>query len=693
MKYIYLLFSSLFLSLVYGQNIDNFETLKSTGELPAKFTTLSSEKYYTDRAKNDNEALDNDFFISTRFFLDQLFLSGKVLFNEPLSNYVRDVAKYTLSSNNDLYNKLEFYVLKSTVANAFCTDQGVIMFTTGLLAQIENEAQLAYIICHEVSHFAKDHARNSYIERKSIVKGNQRFKQIDYDEQIKKLSAYSKNNEFEADAEGVKLYLKTDYAKNEIFSTFNMLLTSHLPFDTSSLDHSFLGCKGHVIPDTYFSDSIFHIDINDNYDDKNSTHPNIKKRKSNVSDHLKDTEFKGDLKFKVSEERFHVIRDLARFELLNLWLNQREYVKVMNGAFTLGSKYKNNKFLDLCLVKSLYGIAKYRNYDRFEEVVSDIDNAEEGFFEMTYLLNALSKPQLSVIAFRNAFEMVLKYPNEQTFQNYFIDLRNELLRNSVIELSDLNLESYGTQSNRIDTSRSDTEYTKQDSLYNNEFHLYWLADLVKNKNDLKKLGDVDTEVGEEIIELNKDKVVVVDPYYKEYYPNGDINFLSSEIKKLNLSNAFQIKYPDIETEVDVLDSKTLNSNDITLYNELGILSQWLNEVILHGDLEMISSVSDQIIHISQSKGTNHFVFSGVLATQERHKLTAVHVLGFLSIAAIPIVTYDLIKKNNRFELFIISLNASDDNIELIRIDDIDFANSEMIIKLCVYDALHAIKNQ
>jgi hypothetical protein len=52
----------------------NFVSLKSSGEIPKDFTTLSSQKFEIDRAENTNKELDKDFFLSTRFFIDELLL-------------------------------------------------------------------------------------------------------------------------------------------------------------------------------------------------------------------------------------------------------------------------------------------------------------------------------------------------------------------------------------------------------------------------------------------------------------------------------------------------------------------------------------------------------------------------------------------------------------------------------------------
>src|SRR5687768_8626296 len=112
----------IFLSVVsYGQKLENFTTLKCTGSIPEDFTTLSSKKFEADHAENTDKNLDKDFFLSTRFFIDELLLSGRVLFNDPATVYLNKVADYILRDDKELRKKLRFYMLKASTPNAFST--------------------------------------------------------------------------------------------------------------------------------------------------------------------------------------------------------------------------------------------------------------------------------------------------------------------------------------------------------------------------------------------------------------------------------------------------------------------------------------------------------------------------------------------------------------------------------------------
>jgi Zn-dependent protease with chaperone function len=60
-----------------------------------------------------------------------------------------------------------FAVIDSKVPNAFSAPGGYVLVTTGLLAQVENEAQLAGVLAHEVAHVTLRHALHVYRTSKS----------------------------------------------------------------------------------------------------------------------------------------------------------------------------------------------------------------------------------------------------------------------------------------------------------------------------------------------------------------------------------------------------------------------------------------------------------------------------------------------------------------------------------------------
>lgn len=94
--------------------------------------------------------------------------------DEELQNYIEDVGQEVLSvshmrgeDTDQKYRDTEFYfkVLNSPVPNAFALPGGYIYVTRGMLAHVENEAQLAVVLGHEIAHVAARHASQRAFEQ------------------------------------------------------------------------------------------------------------------------------------------------------------------------------------------------------------------------------------------------------------------------------------------------------------------------------------------------------------------------------------------------------------------------------------------------------------------------------------------------------------------------------------------------
>jgi hypothetical protein len=308
----------LFISLIcvistLGQSIENFDGLRSNGIIPKDFTTLSSDKYNEDYINNLDKDLDKEFYLNTRFFLDNLLLSGKVIFNDPISVYVSKIAKYLLIDQPVLFHELRFYTIKSNMPNAFSTDQGIIFVTTGLMARVQNEAQLAFILAHEISHYTAKHVKNSYIKRKDINNGmnsSERYDSEFYNKNLQLLSKYNKNNELVADELAMNLFTKTKYEIVECKNALNLLGYLHIPFENEVFDPSCLDTKTVVIPKRFFKSNIPEIIFDDQIENsENSTHPSLLLRIELIESLIIKHKTKGANKFIISEIFFLIVEN------------------------------------------------------------------------------------------------------------------------------------------------------------------------------------------------------------------------------------------------------------------------------------------------------------------------------------------------------------------------------------------------
>src|SRR5690606_34517528 len=88
--------------------------------------------------------------------LDQ---SGQLYTSREIVEYVNDVARRLIPSElsqNSEFN-LNVRIVKNPLLNAFALSHGAIYVHTGILAKMEDEAQLATILTHELTHIMHRH--------------------------------------------------------------------------------------------------------------------------------------------------------------------------------------------------------------------------------------------------------------------------------------------------------------------------------------------------------------------------------------------------------------------------------------------------------------------------------------------------------------------------------------------------------
>ncbi|CAN5206259.1 hypothetical protein BH24PSE2_BH24PSE2_01770 [soil metagenome] len=112
------------------------------------------------------------------------------------------------------------YVLTDAAANAFMLPNGALFITTGLMARLDNEAQLATVIGHELSHFLnRDNLRSrraaDRAKRKAAIMNFFTLglaESITEDRQMADVHRHSRNQELRADSEGLKMMMAAGYA-------------------------------------------------------------------------------------------------------------------------------------------------------------------------------------------------------------------------------------------------------------------------------------------------------------------------------------------------------------------------------------------------------------------------------------------------------------------------------------------------
>ena len=101
----------------------------------------------------------------------QLEKKGFVLHDPEVDRYIEAIGRKVIASQAPLEKvEFRFRVLRDPMVNACAYPDGTIYVTTGLLARLENEAQLASVLGHEATHAIQRHTYLEYrSERKKVL--------------------------------------------------------------------------------------------------------------------------------------------------------------------------------------------------------------------------------------------------------------------------------------------------------------------------------------------------------------------------------------------------------------------------------------------------------------------------------------------------------------------------------------------
>ncbi len=407
-------------------------------------------------SKKDKKAKES-FVLQTSYAIKDLFISGRLLYNDPISEYVEKVRREVTASDPQLASETKVFVVKSSVVNAFATNQGYLFITTGLLAQLENEAQLAFVLCHELIHYKKKHVIKAYVQNDKIDRGEGGYRKSEVDKKYLAKSNYSKEHESEADVNGFDLFAKTRYSLDAINGTFDVLKYSELPFEDFEFNHKMLESDYLLFPIDYIQQEVSVVEGEDEEeDDKTSTHPNLAKRRTDIADKISSLE--GDDKarvrsnYAISEDLFLNARKLARFDLCHTNLINRQYDRALYQAYCLLKENPDNIYLSKVILKSLYGLTKYANSKRVREVSIKYSKVQGESQKLNYLLDKMESNELNVVALNFAWRLKTKLRHNDTEVNLITeDIFYEMVKRHYPNKSAFSLESRTTP---VDTTRT-----------------------------------------------------------------------------------------------------------------------------------------------------------------------------------------------------------------------------------------------
>lgn len=533
--------------------------MQSKGPIPTDFLETFSDKYNTDKQKlgevKKNRKARKQFFLESNYLLRQMLLGGKVMYGDPLSNYAGRVLDKLLKDQPDLRKKLRVYTLKSSAMNAFATDQGMIFITVGLMAKMENEAQLAFILGHEVGHFTHSHSMLRYVENKKIDKDIRQSGGTNLSLLAK--AKYSQENEFVADEEGVKYILNSPYDPLECATALSLLRDPSPLWGKAEFQFSWLESGKIKLPANYWLDSL--VTPPHTHEDKlYSSHPAIDDRIKKVNKLIGDR--KDGKKFLNNAQTFNEVVSAARKEVCQLLLDERQFFFAIHANATEASNDKALAgFHKALLGKALCALGIYKASASFGRISFDYKKYSKGMQRIIYAFDQMRTEE--VVALAISYNANLGGVNDRYLQH---------------TIKQVGLD-WNMAYDNIDAG-------KEDSVLNYLAGVY--SDVKTNANYKKWIETTYTE-DTLIIRMSKKrggggkigKLLVVDPFYVklDMRKANPTRFIASEKTLIDYNSLIAESGQKVGMEMEILSPYYLKPEDEQKFRDLSVLKNYLDQ--------------------------------------------------------------------------------------------------------------------
>ncbi|MEM6270103.1 MAG: M48 family metallopeptidase [Bacteroidota bacterium] len=727
-----------------AQDFDHYEIMRSQGKIPAELLRRSSEKYADQRetlARAQNRSVrrsQSKFLLQSSFLIDDLLLSGKVLFNDPVTAYLTQVKDHLLRDRPELRDEVRIYLVRSSSVNAFATNDGIILFNIGLFARLESEAQLAYILSHELQHYIYRHPINRFVVTDQIVQQGV-FDRDDLEATLLARNQYSRELELEADEKGLELFRQSGYALAEIDGIFDILSKAHLPLAQVPWEPEFFARPNLRFPATYRLDTVAALSTREAEDDSESTHPNIASRRQRVREKLGDVlENDTGSRFLVDETNFARLRKTCRYEIAQILLEQRRYEAAIYHAHLLLQEDPGSFFLEKTVAHALYSLARYKNERSFYAVHDDYENVEGEAQRVNFFLEQMKKAALNVLAIDWCWRLHVADPGDRELNAMCRDLLEDFFathREIAESMSDqavpegffapweqgsgerlpdsdpTETESLGERDAR-DTEGENTpevdyfQHAFAEFFDNSEFSIAYRglmnAEPEANNVEYRSPRRRRRQARREALRgqaLGLNKVVFVDPMFKRIDERKEITteYLASERGQEDFLGMIHETAEAAGLDHDILSNRELEVTDADRFNDLVFIERWIAQYMAMWDeeLKMVNLYANEAQAIAEKYGSDHFAYTGMLILTRRKKTSTVLglVLSGVLIVPLPFVLIAVLRPRRSVLYLNLVFDVEQNELALEEGRRMRLAPRKYIIKSNLYSSMHQLKRK
>ena len=599
-------------------HLEQFTSIQSQGVKPDDFQLVMKD-----------HQLDINYL-----YLKNIFQSGELIYGSEINNYLNTIIDNLLRDYPEIRPQIRCYLLRSTEVNAYATSSGIIFVNMGLIAQVTNESELAFVLAHEIAHYVEKHIYQLQDYRNNNRSGDVKSSYLKYHNR-------SRETEMEADKLALERYFKnTSYSFRVIDGVFDVLQYNYLPFDEIPFKREYIETDFYQFPESHYLTTLNPIKSREDYIDTLHTHPNIKRRREHAKSITENMSEEGRSAFVQPESLFKKVQELARFECINTFLTYHEYDNAIYNIYVLQQKYPNNFFLKKAMVCAFYGLFEHKNKSSLTDVLPNHKNIEGEKQQVNHIFGKLTRAELNVLTLRflwDAYQESDKDPflyemcqrsveklvtlNKMTpinFSDYPMGTNLKDIEDEVEEVADTTTVQAGNKYQRIKQQvTTQTKKVKPDDKFRTVN--YMLVDLKQDEAFMKLIEEAirkkeDAEVHAFIAtkkaSVKIENLIVFEPFYAKSYTaitKSDVekHFIDTEKSKQKLGKTidYSLKKLKFNTSLYYSTERMANMNTEE-YNHFCKLQLWRTEYIYADGVPMLLYQCNDIDDVCNALGSD-----------------------------------------------------------------------------------------
>lgn len=355
--------------------------------------------------------------------------SNEIITSSKETEYLKTIVDNIIAANPILKGyKYRVMFSKSNVQNAYAMADGSIVFNAGLFYRLANEAEVAFILCHEISHVFLRHTEkdieqrldyfNKKEEEEKKVKKNKKTKNEEifgegkkYKELVKDFilnsRRHSRGSEKEADSLAIKLLKNTQYTPQAAITCLQKLdkLNHNDNFKDANVEEVFTSKevpfkKEWIEEESKLFSTYTEDTLSTELKEKYSTHPGCDKRILAIKDSITKYADTKKLTFLSKETDFKKLQNQLFIESIENEFTNNNLSEYLYNCIYLISQPEYKEYATYGIVRSLNSLHKKRkDHDLRTSVDKEDTNYTKNYNLLLRMLDKVSLKELATITF------------------------------------------------------------------------------------------------------------------------------------------------------------------------------------------------------------------------------------------------------------------------------------------------------